>query len=168
VKIGVLSDSHIPRRGRALPKFIWEAFAHVDMILHAGDIAEEGVLIDLQAIAPLEVVGGNTDPAELYHIFKLPRKKIINVGQKKIGLIHGDGSSGTTLERARKAFEKEGVDCVVFGHSHQPFNEVIDGILMFNPGSCTDPRREPRPSCGILHVAEDIKGEILYFEKEQI
>lgn len=163
IKIGVLSDSHIPRRGKALPRFIWDAFAHVDLILHAGDIMEESVLADLKALAPVEAVCGNMDPEDLYSRFNLSRKKLLHVGEKKIGLIHGDGFSGTTLQRARKAFDQDGVDCVVFGHSHQPFNGVIDGVLMFNPGSCTDPRREPRPSCGILHVGETIRGEILYF-----
>lgn len=163
MKIGVLSDSHIPRRGKALPRLILEAFSYVDLIFHAGDIVEESVLIDLKTIAPVEAVRGNMDPEDLYSEFKLAKKKIINVGKKKIGLVHGDGSSGTTLQRARKAFDQEGVDCVVFGHSHQPFNEVIDGVLMFNPGSCTDPRREPRPSCGILHVGDAIRGEIIYF-----
>lgn len=163
MKIGVLSDSHIPLRGKALPKFIWEAFSDVDLIFHAGDIMEERVLIDLEAIAPVESVKGNMDLEGLYSKFKLSKKKVINVGKKKIGLVHGDGSSGTTLQRARKAFAQDQVDCIVFGHSHQPFNEVIDGVLMFNPGSCTDPRREPRPSCGILHVGDVIRGEILYF-----
>jgi len=163
VKIGVLSDSHIPFRGKTLPKLIWEVFSDVDLIFHAGDIMEESVLIDLEAIAPVESVKGNMDLADVYSKFKLPKKKVINVGNKNIGLLHGDGSSGTTLQRARKAFDQEEVDCVVFGHSHQPFNEVIDGVLMFNPGSCTDPRREPRPSCGILHVGDVIRGEIIYF-----
>ena len=106
------------------------------------------------------------DVEESFTWFKLPLKKIITTGNKKIGLIHGNGSSGTTMERARKAFEGEKVDCVVFGHSHRPFNEIIDGMLMFNPGSCTDPRREPRPSCGILHVGDTVTGEILYFDKK--
>ncbi|HHT63453.1 MAG: metallophosphoesterase family protein [Bacillota bacterium] len=166
MKIGVLSDSHIPYRGKALPRFIWEAFSQVDLILHAGDIAEESVLIDLNCLAPVEAVRGNMDVEESFTRFKLPLKKIITTGNKKIGLIHGNGSSGTTMERARKAFEGEKVDCVVFGHSHRPFNEIIDGMLMFNPGSCTDPRREPRPSCGILHVGDTVTGEILYFDKK--
>lgn len=162
MKIGVISDSHIPFRAKNLPKFIWEAFVDVDLILHAGDIMDQKVLIDLETIAPVEAVKGNMDMEELGGHFKLPKKKIITVGEKKIGLVHGDGSSGTTLERAQKAFAADQVDCVVFGHSHQPFNEVVDGVLMFNPGSCTDPRREPRPSCGILHVSDIIRGEILY------
>jgi len=165
VKIGVLSDTHIPRRVRALPPYIWKAFAHVDFILHAGDIVDEEVLADLQALAPVEAVCGNMDIADSFHEFKLPRKKIIRAGEKRIGLIHGDGASGPTIERAKMAFDSDKVDCVVFGHSHQPFNEVIDGVLMFNPGSCTNPRREPRPSCGILHVADRIEGELIFFDR---
>ncbi|MCR6544102.1 metallophosphoesterase family protein [Dehalobacterium formicoaceticum] len=164
--IGVLSDSHIPGRANKIPAFIWQAFAEVDLILHAGDIVDERVLIDLNALAPVEAVYGNMDQRNEYHIYQLTKKKIIAAGNKKIGLIHGDGSSGSTLQRAAKAFSDDEVDCVVFGHSHQPFNEVINGVLMFNPGSCTNPRREPQPSCGILYVGKDIKGEVLYFDKQ--
>ncbi|ATW28295.1 metallophosphoesterase family protein [Candidatus Formimonas warabiya] len=164
MKIGVISDTHMPRRGKSLPPVLWEVFQEVDLILHAGDVVEAGVLLDLETIAPVEAVAGNMDSGEL--AFRLPRKKILHVGGKRIGLVHGDGSSSTTLGRAILAFAQDQPDCIVFGHSHQPFNQVMNGVLMFNPGSCTDPRREPRPSCGLLHVKEgEIRGEIIYFER---
>ncbi|MGI6678380.1 MAG: metallophosphoesterase family protein [Dehalobacterium sp.] len=163
--IGVLSDSHITGKGNKLAPFIWQAFAEVDLILHAGDIIDEQVLIDLNALAPVEAVYGNMDQGRIYHLFPLTQKKIITAGNKKIGLIHGDGFSGSTLHRASEAFQGDAVDCVVFGHSHQPFNQVINGVLMFNPGSCMQPRREPQPSCGILYVGQEVTGEILYFNK---
>ena len=165
MKIGVLSDSHVTRRG-SLPSFIWQTFAQVDLILHSGDIMEEEVLLDLKTLAPVEAVQGNMDRPSGFQHFFLPAQKILHVGGKKIGLIHGDGMVGTTPERARLAFKEDGVHCVVFGHSHQPMNQVVEGILMFNPGSCTQPRSAPHPSCGLLHIeGEEMRGEILYFEK---
>ncbi len=162
MRIGVLSDTHISQRGRTLPGFLWNVFRGVDLILHAGDIGDESVLLDLKTIAPVEAVLGNTDPVELAN--QLPIKKVLSMGQKKIGLIHGDGPAGTTLHRVKMAFTRDTVDAIVFGHSHQPFNETINNILMFNPGSCTVPRREPHPSCGILHIDQErIRGEIIYF-----
>jgi len=160
-KIGVISDTHIPRRRKNLPPVLWEALAGVDLILHAGDIVEEWVLRDLGTLAPVEAVAGNMDPGNLAE--KLLRKKFLELDGKKIGLIHGDGFRGTTIQRAQEAFESDHPHCIVFGHSHRPFNETVEGILMFNPGSCTDPRREPRPSYGILYLEDSIRGEIHYF-----
>lgn len=168
MKIGVISDTHIPMRVKLLPPVIFKAMEGVDLILHAGDIVSENVLIDLKAIAPLEAVSGNVDPFELQA--KLPRKKILNLNGFRIGLIHGDGRGGKTSqktsERAFKAFEGENVNVVVFGHSHKPFNEWRDGILLFNPGSLTDPRRQPKPSYGIIYLEETIRGEIYYLERD--
>ncbi|MGI6712469.1 MAG: metallophosphoesterase family protein [Bacillota bacterium] len=163
MKVGVLSDTHLPRRGKVLSVELWEAFGQVDLILHAGDIIDEAILSDLKALAPVEAVAGNMDFGHLA-FSRLPRKKLLSLENKKIGLIHGDGLKGTTLERARKAFEEDSPDCIVFGHSHQPYNKIVHGILMFNPGSCIDPRREPYPSYGILHIGDNIKGEIHYFK----
>lgn len=161
MKIGVISDSHVPRRGKQLPAEIWLAFADVDLILHAGDLVEESVLAHLQLLAPVEAVAGNMDPQELH--WKLARKKILPLEGKTIGLIHGDGVNGTIAERARRAFAADGVDCVVFGHSHQAMNQMVEGVLMFNPGSCTDPRGGDNPSYGILHIDQrGIHGEIKY------
>ncbi len=168
MKIGVISDTHIPMRVKSLPPAIFEVLEGVELILHAGDIVSENVLIDLKAIAPLEAVSGNVDPFELQA--KLPRKKILNLNGFRIGLIHGDGRSGKTSqktsERVLNAFEGENVDVIVFGHSHKPFNERRDGILLFNPGSLTDPRRQPKPSYGIIHLDETIRGEIFYMERD--
>lgn len=167
MKIGVISDTHI-RCGsnKVLPEIIWSAFSDVDLILHAGDINDEEVLVELEALAPVEVVAGNTDSYDI--VIKFGEKKILTIEGKKIGLTHGAGYRGSTPERAKAAFMDDNLDCVVFGHSHQPYNKMENGILMFNPGSCMDPRREPQPSYGILYATkEDIKGEIFYFDRKK-
>lgn len=161
--IGVVSDTHIPARGRRLPEALWQELEGAGLILHAGDLVEEGVLEDLAALAPVYAVAGNMDPAHLAR--RLGEKLLLQAGAVRIGLVHGYGSKGTTLGRARDTFSL--VDpppaVIVFGHSHQPCNEPVDGILMFNPGSAVDPRRMPRPSCGRLHISgKEVIGEIVY------
>ncbi|MBS4032098.1 MAG: metallophosphoesterase family protein [Clostridiales bacterium] len=163
MRIGVVSDTHIPNRARILPARLFELLDGVDMILHAGDIVEAWVLQELTALAPVEAVAGNMDPLELVN--RLGRKKTLSLAGFKLGLIHGDHGSirSKTPQRALQAFSEDDVNCVVFGHSHQPYCQKENGILLFNPGSPTDRRREPRFSCGILTLEKDIRGEILFF-----
>ncbi len=160
IKIGVISDTHIPSKSKAIPAKVFESFKNVDMIIHAGDILDEEVLIDLRVLAPVHVVAGNNDSYELYA--KYGSKKIIEIEGKRIGLTHGAGYNKTCLN-AYSEFMDEKVDCIVYGHSHIPHNETIDNILFFNPGSPTDRRRQPKFSIGFLYVNENITGEIVYF-----
>jgi len=161
IKVGVISDTHIPRRAKALPDFVFESFQGVDLILHAGDLLSEDVITDLETIAPVYAVAGNNDSFEIYQ--KYGEKRIVEIGGKKIGLTHGYGRDKTHLN-AYAEFMKDNVDCIVFGHSHAPYNEELDGILLFNPGSPTDRRFQPTFSLGILYIGDSIKGEILYFD----
>lgn len=161
LRIGVVSDTHIPTRGRFLPAALFHLLKEVELILHAGDLVEEGVLSDLSALAPVEAVAGNMDPPPLQE--RLGRCKLLKVGAVSIGLIHGDGIRGSIPRRAVEAFAAVKPDLVVFGHSHFPLYEQREGITLFNPGSPTDPRRAPGPSCGLLTVAGgSICGEILF------
>lgn len=159
--IGVISDTHL-RRGQTLPPNVWEELSKVDIILHAGDILNPDFLDELSCLATVEAVQGNCDMWELSH---LPEKKIIECEEKKIGLIHGAyGRGKNTPEKAFFAFEKGTVDVIVFGHSHAPFLERRDGILLFNPGSPTDKRRELKYSMGLLKIeGSEIQAEHLFF-----
>lgn len=161
MRIAVLSDTHLPSRAKALPKTVWQGIDGVDLILHAGDLNSLEVLEDLSHIAPVKAVQGNTDPYEV--VMRLPKKQLFTVGKYRIGLIHGDGIMGKTVERAYLAFEKDHPDVIVFGHSHQPYMAFHNKILMFNPGSPTDKRFMPYYSYGILEIEERIQVEIIYF-----
>lgn len=161
IKVGVISDTHIPRRAKALPDFVFESFEGVDLILHAGDLLSEDVITDLETIAPVYAVAGNNDSFEIYH--KYGERRIVEVGGKRIGLTHGYGRDKTHLN-AYAEFMEDYVDCIVFGHSHAPYNEALNGVLLFNPGSPTDRRFEPMFSLGMLYIDDTIKGEILYFD----
>lgn len=159
MKIGVISDTHIPTRAGSLPEAVFQYFKGVDLILHAGDIEDIMVIYDLEEIAPVKAVLGNMDPYELSE--ELPSKRIIKVGGINIGLIHGWGDPKGLPKRVLEAFAGDNVRCIVFGHSHQPFNEEVQGILLFNPGSPTDRVFAPYNSIGILHIEKDIRGEII-------
>lgn len=158
--IGVVSDTHIPVRARQLPPSLLDALRGVDLILHAGDLISLSVVDELAKVAPVEAVHGNVDGWEVVSV--LPRTRLVQVAGKRIGLVHGDGAGGSTPLRAKGAFAGVPVDAIVFGHSHQPYCQRESGLLLFNPGSPTDRRREPRPSFGLLHVDDSIEGEIVY------
>lgn len=161
-RIGVVSDTHIPRRARCLPPELLRRLEGVDQILHAGDLVDESVIFELQALAPVEAVAGNMDPPHLHE--QLKRIKLLQTGGLAIGLIHGDGMRGSTQQRAEEALANCRPQVIVFGHSHQPLCTYSGDTLMFNPGSCVDPRWAGRPSYGILQVEPSggVTGEIIY------
>jgi putative phosphoesterase len=157
MKVGVISDTHVPTIVPSLPPIIYEIFKGVDLILHAGDIVELSVLDDLRAIAPVEAVAGNVDDAEVQ--VRLPFKKVIPVGKFTIGLIHGKYKLNMQKEMIRKEFDT--VDLIVYGHSHHPFWGEIDGVYYLNPGSPTDKRHAPYNSVALLNVGDDIRAELI-------
>lgn len=159
-RIGVISDTHIPHF-RRLPDAIWQHFDGVELILHAGDLSVLSVIAQLETIAPVEAVRGNIEEDDV--ILKLPIKREIMVGHCRIGIVHILGDAQSHAKMARQEFPL--ARCVVFGHSHIPWNEDRDGQLLFNPGSATDRRRQPQCSIGLLYVDDEAKsvwGEIIY------
>ena len=157
MKVGVLSDTHVPATVPALPPVIYEIFNGVDLILHAGDIVELSVLDDLRAIAPVEAVAGNMDSHEVQA--RLPLKKIITIGAFTLGLIHGKYKLNVQQEMIRKEFDR--IDLIVYGHSHHPFWGAIDGVYFLNPGSPTDKRYAPYNSVALLEVGDELRAEII-------
>src|SRR5207244_7236029 len=96
-------------------------------------------------------------------MLKLSIKREVMVGFCKIGIVHILGDAHNRVRVARQEFPLARV--VVFGHSHIPWNEDHDGQLLFNPGSATDRRRQPRCSIGLLYVDDEKKrvwGEIIW------
>lgn len=160
MKIGILADTHI-RKGKSLPRCIWDKLEDVDAILHAGDLVTENVLEELAILAPVTAVKGNCD----WLIEELPSKIITKLGRIRVGLTHGYlGKGNSTQQRAYNTFAEEQVDIIIFGHSHIPFKSFMDGVLMFNPGSPTEKRGQPYYSLGIMTVEEDIfEVEHLFF-----
>jgi putative phosphoesterase len=158
-RIGVLSDTHIPQFKR-LPEAIWEHFALVELIIHAGDLSLLRVIDELETVAPVIAVQGNVEREEV--VLKLPIKREVVVGQCRIGVVHILGDAAHNARNARREFPEARV--VAFGHSHNPYNQEHDGQLLFNPGSATDRRRQPACSIGLLHIDDEVdtvRGEII-------
>jgi putative phosphoesterase len=149
MRLGIISDTHITAFNE-LPVNIRQALAEVDLIVHAGDFTCMAVLEGLRAIKPVKAVHGNMDSTELKKA--LPEKEVFEVNGRRIGLVHGYGAPFGITERVRKQFEK--VDVIIFGHSHEPCNRYIQGVLLFNPGPTRD-------SFGLLTITDVIKGQIL-------
>lgn len=163
--IGVVSDTHMPRFGKALPAALRAGFAErgVELIVHCGDLTDAMAIPILEAIAPLEAVAGNNDPPDLVRRFG--RRKILQFGDVRIGVTHGhEGPGRSTMARAQNAFAGERVDAILFGHSHVPHCGRHDGVLLFNPGSPTDKRRQPNYSYGILRISQNqLEPELVFF-----
>jgi putative phosphoesterase len=149
MRIGVLSDTHVTSFAE-IPVRILVTLAKVDLIVHTGDFVAKGVLDGLKRLGEIKAVRGNMDSEELKRV--LPEKEFLEMEGKRIGIIHGWGAPYGIEDRVGKIFE--GVDVVIFGHSHQSKNEVKDGILFFNPG-------QARNSFGILIIGKEVKGEII-------
>ena len=149
MKIGVLSDTHL-HSAEGLPQQITKAFSGVDLIVHAGDFVMLEVFEGLRKIGEVKAVRGNMDSDELRNM--LPEKEFMIVNGKRIGIIHGSGAPWGIENRLRGQFDE--VDVVLYGHTHQANNELIGGVLFFNPG-------QAKNSYGILQIDEDVKGKII-------
>ncbi|MBN1613536.1 MAG: metallophosphoesterase family protein [Deltaproteobacteria bacterium] len=156
MKIGVISDTHLTGYSERLQHLIDRHFADVEMILHAGDLVDLAVL-SMFGTRDVRAVSGNMDPPSVREV--LPEWMVLELGGLRIGLVHGWGSPAGMENRLLRVFDR--VDCLVFGHSHQPMNRLRDGVLLFNPGSATDRRFASRNSLGILNISGGISGEII-------
>jgi putative phosphoesterase len=157
VRLAIISDTHLPRGRRRLPDACVERLRAADAIVHAGDLSTVAVLDELAALGPPVIgVHGNVDVAEVRE--RLPERRVFDADGTRIGLIHDAGPARGRLARMRAAFP----DCaaVVFGHSHIPLHEDDDaGFQIFNPGSPTDRRRQPRHTMG---AAEASAGTVTF------
>ncbi len=142
MKIGVISDTH-----GYLDSRVEEIFNGVDRILHAGDVGRTGVLLGLEGIAPTDAVFGNMDNSPVME--QTRERLVLDIDGVRIGLAHGGGSPLTIIRRLREMFEKDNVNIIVYGHTHRPEQQEIDGIYFFNPG-------DGRKNVGIIET--DGKG----------
>jgi uncharacterized protein len=152
VRIAVLSDTHLPRGARRLPDRCVAEVRAADLVLHAGDIATVGVLEEIEALAggaDVLAVLGNVDEPALAE--RVPTERVVEAGGARIAMVHDAGPATARWERMRARFPD--ADVVVFGHSHIPLHEDRDRLQLFNPGSPTDRRRQPRHTMGVGEVS---------------
>jgi len=151
MKIGVISDTH----GFLDPK-VFELFIGVSRILHAGDIGPDAIIVELETIAPVTAVIGNTDSSPTFR----PTEVVTLAGRKF--LVHHIANPYALKEDLQLRVARERPDVVVFGHTHKAFCETIDGVLFFNPGSAGKPRFGRGRTAAILHCDErEIRPEFL-------
>jgi uncharacterized protein len=160
LKIVVISDTHIPKRGQELPPSLIQELKDADLIIHGGDWNTIDVYHRLKQYGKVEGVHGNTDTEEICSLF--PERQILHIDGCKIGITHGHGKGKTTEKRVLDAFE-ERPDIIIFGHSHIPFLRFTQGVLLFNPGSATDKRKMPYYSFGIIEIEKEIKAQHVFY-----
>ena len=156
MKIGVISDTHLTVCTDEFVKIVERYLHDVDMIIHAGDIVDMVVVEYLSSVKKVEAVCGNMDRPEVSLL--LPSMLILELGDFKIGVTHGSGMHFGIEERIKTQFDE--VDCIVYGHTHSPQNEMHEGVLFFNPGSPIN-NYVKENTIGILEIDSEIKGKII-------
>jgi putative phosphoesterase len=159
VVIAVISDTHLPLGRRRLPDACVSRLRAADLIIHAGDFSTLEVLRDLRGLGPgLLAVHGNVDDADVRA--ELPEAAVVRAGVRRLAVVHNAGPARGRLERMRRRFPQ--ADAVIFGHSHIPLSErAADGFQIFNPGSPTDRRRQPRHTMGMCRAGTSLEFELI-------
>lgn len=156
MRLGVISDTH----GLLRPE-VFEAFAGVDHILHAGDLGPLELLTELEAIAPVTAVYGNTDGMDVRA--RLPRVARVELDGFEIVVTHGDQfGRGVPSEELWAAFPE--ADILIHGHTHMPKLELVDVVVtVMNPGAAGPRRFDIPASVGILELEAGIppRGRLL-------
>jgi putative phosphoesterase len=156
MKVGVISDTHLKIFPASLGDSIAKHFEDVDMILHAGDVVELGVL-DFFSDKEVKLVAGNMDSWAIKE--RAPAKQVIPIEGFKVGLIHGWGSPIGIEGRIISEFND--IDILVYGHTHNASSFTRGGVLYFNPGSPTDKHFAIDTTIGILEIGKRISSKII-------
>ena len=143
MKIGVISDTH----GYLDPQ-IPTLFAGVEHILHAGDVGDPMIELELKFLAPVTIVVGNNDPGMTFK-----ETEVVKLAGRKF-LVHHIVSPQSLTDKLKARIQRERSDVVVFGHTHKRFCETIGGILFFNPGYAGKPKFGLERSVAILDCDE--------------
>ena len=170
--ITILSDTHLPKRARALPTVLWSAIDRSDLVVHAGDWVHAPLLDELERRASrLVAVWGNNDPNELRA--RLPEIARFELGGLRWAVTHETGPAGGRERRMDGAFPRggspetasPGTDVLIFGHSHIPWDSVSPGGLrLLNPGSPTDRRRQPHGTFMTATVDAGVLSDVVVHE----
>jgi uncharacterized protein len=175
MRIGLISDTHIPEACEHLPEKVFEVFAKIDLVMHAGDVYVNRVLDELAKIAPVIAAAGNGDEGLDGHRYSLdPDERVreahlIEICGLRIGLVHAiptpDETSDEVFARAMDRHFGGPVDVIVQGHSHVEGVMRFGNTLVVNPGSATLPRNliGVPGTVAILEIGEggDVTAEII-------
>lgn len=123
-RIGVVSDTH----DHFDPK-LRELFEGVDHIIHGGDIGLPWIILQLEEIAPVTAVIGNTDESDI----NFKETELVQLGTRKF-MVHHIVDPQNPSDKLKRRLIRENPDVVVFGHTHKPFCETVGNTLFLNPG----------------------------------
>ncbi|HSJ31746.1 MAG TPA: metallophosphoesterase family protein [Longimicrobiales bacterium] len=141
MRIGLISDTH----GLLRPQ-VFDIFVGVELILHGGDVGTVDIIVELETIAPVHAVMGNTDSAALR-----PRARdevVLELEGHRVVLVHGHMLGSPNAARLRAAYPD--ADVIVYGHTHRQRVDVRDGCTIVNPGAAGAARFDLKPSVAIL------------------
>lgn len=160
MRVAIISDTHFPSRGSALPDACLDVIRRADLLIHAGDLADLATLTMLRGLGPpIVAVHGNADDDAVRRA--LPASAEVELPGLTVMVVHNGGPEDGRLERMRRKFPAAGA--VVFGHSHIPLQQVArDGFFILNPGSATDRRKQPRHSMVEMRVEAGTAPDIAF------
>ncbi|MBW7456242.1 metallophosphoesterase family protein [Paenibacillus sepulcri] len=167
MRIIVVSDTHMPRMNKRLPARLVRELRTADHILHAGDWTQISVYEELAGYAPTDGVAGNNDGPEIIARFGLI--KLLTMEGCRIGIVHGHGAGKRidTEACALGSFQNGDLDVIIYGHSHIPVLKRNKEVLIMNPGSPTDKRRQSLYSFGVLELNNGaVKAKHIFFDKK--
>jgi putative phosphoesterase len=152
--VGLISDTHVPKRALCVPKKVFDVFANVDFVVHAGDLVELAVIDELEQAAPVLAVHGNMDSFEVSNA--LPKLNSLKVFDWKIGVIH-DADSFHGQGKMQDIAKENGFNVLVYGHTHVSKVKWEAKTLYINPGSPTDPASIlNKPSVALLKITKNV------------
>ena len=181
MKIGLISDTHIPEAMPELWSHVYEQFFDADAILHAGDIYDLSVIDALHEIAPAYAARGNGDDGSSGRSVqpideRLREVWMLELNGFKIGLTHyipmpQVPQHQTVSKWVAKTFPNAKPDVLIYGDTHVEQIDLIDGILCVNPGSPTYPHHLKLQfgTIGFLHLdAAQPRAEILQLTEDGV
>ena len=144
MRIGLISDTHISKRGE-LWRQVFDTFDGVDAIWHAGDVWSPALLDELEEVAPVRVARGNGDLGQ--DDVRLEDQCVLTIDGMTIGMLHDFPTpehrpAELILDRARLRFPDVSPDVIVYGHTHIEAIDHVNGLLCVNPGSPTLPHNK--------------------------
>lgn len=157
-RVLLVSDTHVPTRARDLPDAVWREVDAADVVIHAGDWTDVGMLDRLeQRAARLVAVYGNNDHGELRE--RLPEVACVELDGVRVAVVHETGGKDGRERRMDAAYPE--TDLLVFGHSHIPWDTTTpNGLRLLNPGSPTDRRRQPHATVMRITLADGMLGPV--------
>jgi uncharacterized protein len=155
VKVGLISDTH----GKLRPQ-VFDALAGVDVILHAGDVGGIDIIDELEAIAPVHAVIGNTDSSAL-------RPRVQDVVElelegHRVVMLHGHVLGSPTAASLRAAHPS--ADIIVYGHTHRQRVDVLNGCMVVNPGAAGPTRFNLKPAVAVMTLEAGVAPVVKHIE----